>query len=479
MAGSAGATWLGLTGLAGVAAWTGRRLCQRLHEGQATRESLLTACYRQRRRLVLGLVALFLTSLWLLGWGSTARSWASLGTGPIPGRELFILAPFLIGLVLLWVFAYDVERAVQDSCPRPADDPLPARSAYVILQARHNLILAVPPILLLLLQQLLVWWLPDLEKNETILAVLLLVLLPAVIVGIPWLLRLFLRLRPLPPCPLRERLQATAQRLGFRCNNILLWDTHHTLANAMVTGPLPVLRYVVLTDRLVRDMAPEEVEAVFGHEIGHVKHQHMLFYFGFLLASLAAVFGLWNVLTLGVGDQPVHAIFSAWLPWWPEGDEVEEVLTLLPLLTLVGAYVFVVFGFLSRRCERQADIYGCRTVSCPVFIAALEKVARLNGISRDRPGWLSSWQHSTIARRVDFCRRLSIDPGLGSRFQRRVGLIKWGLALCLGVVLTVLVLTCGWDVFNVDPNGGRDGRRAVAGQDSQPCLTGFQLESES
>src|SRR5262249_58146905 len=35
-----------------------------------------------------------------------------------------------------------------------------------------------------------------------------------------------------------------------------------------------------------------------------------------------------------------------------------------PLIGILGAYIFVVFGFLSRRCERQADIYGCRAVSC-------------------------------------------------------------------------------------------------------------------
>src|SRR5207253_8851583 len=113
---------------------------------------------------------------------------------------------------------------------------------------------------------------------------------------------------------------------------------------------------------------------------------------------------------------------------------------------------------LSRRCERQADIYGCRTVSCQddtctghsadaslaplarglcptgirTFIEALEKVARLNGISRDKPGWLSSWQHSTIARRVDFLQDVLRDPALERRFQWRVPLVR--LALLVGLV---------------------------------------------
>jgi STE24 endopeptidase len=256
-----------------------------------------------------------------------------------------------------------------------------------------------------------------------------LALLAGVFVGIPWLLRLFLGLRPLPDGPLRRRLLDAARRLHFRCNDILVWDTRNAVANAMVTGPLPFLRYVVLTDRLVRDMTAEEVEAVFGHEVGHIKHHHMLFYFGFLMSSLVAVAAAW---------EPLRRYLAGAVPQWQEWEVAYEAVTVLPLLLAVGSYVFVVFGFLSRRCERQADLYGCRTVSFPVFIAALEKVARLNGISRERPGWLSSWQHSTIARRVEFLQRVSANPELEPDFQRRVRRVKWALVLSLGAVLVVL-----------------------------------------
>src|SRR5205823_208960 len=121
--------------------------------------------------------------------------------------------------------------------------------------------------------------------------------------------------------------------------------------------------YVILTDRLLVEMSPEEIEAVFGHEVGHVKHHHLLFYFGFLLASLMAVIGLWKVLGDGMQQSGLPGLLTQ---FWPEGSEwlqSYEVLSMLPLLGFLGVYIFVVFGFLSRRCERQADIYGCRTVS--------------------------------------------------------------------------------------------------------------------
>jgi hypothetical protein len=120
--------------------------------------------------------------------------------------------------------------------------------------------------------------------------------------------------------------------------------------------------------------------------------------------------------------------------------------------------------------QRQADIYGCRAVSCGrpdaghdaegsctrggqglcptgirTFVSALEKVGRLNGISRDRPGWLQSWQHSTIARRVDFLQEMQRDAATEPRFQRRVALVKWVLLLALVGVLFALGSVYGWD----------------------------------
>ena len=123
-------------------------------------------------------------------------------------------------------------------------------------------------------------------------------------------------------------------------------------------------------------------------------------------------------------------------------------------------------------------MYGCRAVSCRrpdcaatttalswrrgraglcptgvrTFIYALEKVAQVNGISRDRPGFLQSWQHGSIARRVGFLYGLLKDPTAEPRFQRRMALVKWGLIVVLG--------RC-WRAPGVQPaDGGRYEARA-------------------
>ena len=109
----------------------------------------------------------------------------------------------------------------------------------------------------------------------------------AVLMTLPWMVRLALGLKPLPAGPTRDRLMAAARRLRFRCSDILLWNTRGGMANAMVIGVLPWPRYVIFTDRLLEEFNGDEVEAVFGHEVGHVKHHHMVFYLAFLLLSMA------------------------------------------------------------------------------------------------------------------------------------------------------------------------------------------------
>jgi Zn-dependent protease with chaperone function len=451
--GSVAAIWLTAAALVCAAALLVQHFRRRLYQHSDQRKAILRR-YRTVRQLhLLSLLLFHLLALYGLGWGAIVGDVWSVGRSPLPGLELLLLGPFLTALILSWACYYDMECAIYLTTSAEHVEALPARWTYVSLQIRHNLILIFPPLLLLASQQVILCLFPGLE-TAWLFPLLAVVLLAGVFVGIPWLLRLFLGLKPLPPGPLRERLRAAAGRLNFRCNDFLLWNTHGTVANAMVTGILPQLRYVVFTDRLLSDLTADEVEAVLGHEIGHIKHHHMLFYLGFLVASMVVVAGVWNTVVPWLGLDEVAN----------DGLALHELLGAVPLLTVLGAYIFLVFGFVSRRCERQADIYGCRAVSCSapacsghaegttfgplgrglcatgigIFIEALEKVARSNGISRDRPGWLSSWQHSTIARRVDFLQQMRADPALEGRFQRRVGLVKWGMLLGLAAVLLLL-----------------------------------------
>jgi STE24 endopeptidase len=474
---TAGALSGGLTGLAigliGLHAFfLSRRVARPLALDPSQRDRLLPRYERGRFRHQLALLATYVLVLTLFGWGWAVRQFW--GDARRPGLELLTLAPFLLAQVLSWLFFYDADRAAHQAAQRlhevPASQPsFGGRWAYVAFQLRQKLALVFIPVGLMIVHKEVYRQLPVAWQQWTLGAnVGGMVGLLTIFVGMPLIVRLVLGLKPLPEGPLRQRLLAAARRLNFRCSDILLWNTRNGMANAMVVGLLPWLRYVVFTDRLLEEFPEEEVEAVFGHEVGHIKHLHMPYYLGFLAVSVA-VLSIASEEYLGAfikdaGDGlavllPVLTPVLDWLRQLPADVAV------FPVVGVLVAYILVVFGFVSRRCERQADIYGCRAVSCTcatcaghatdqelpaqgrglcptgirTFIQALEKVAMVNGISRDRPGFLMSWQHSTIALRVAFLERMLGDPNVEPTFQRRVALVKWGLLLGMSAALVVLV----------------------------------------
>ena len=451
--------------------WVSRRVSWTLDHDPARREAVLNRYERGRAFHQIVLVGLYLFTLTGLGWG-----WA-VGSGHL--AELLWLAPFFVAQLLGWVFFYDADRAAHQAVYRLLDDealsltwlearqvmipPYGGRWAYVGFQLRQKFAFVFVPVFLVIalkeserqfvLESSTGWSMP--------IQLLGAVGMACVLLGWPLMIRLVLRLRPLPPGPVRDRLMLASKRLGFRCSNVLVWNTNSGMANAMIVGLVPWLRYVIFTDGLLEEFSEDEIEAVFGHEIGHIRHQHMLYYLGFLALSMGAL-----GLLADNGLRPVLAWMGSELsPILPEFVSASMVhvfgvgggLDWLPLAIFLPTYLFTAFGYLSRNCERQADIFGCRTVSgdrpdgsvfCPsgiaIFIRALEKVALVNGISRDKPGFFQSWQHGSIAQRVEFLEQASQHPEIETRFQRRLGVMKWGVVVVLGGLVAVMVWGCGW-----------------------------------
>ena len=111
-------------------------------------------------------------------------------------------------------------------------------------------------------------------------------------------------------------------------------------------GVVPRFRYVLLSDLLLEEMKDEQIEAVFAHELGHVVHRHMIWYLVFLKVLILILALIAVVLDSQLGDVKL----PAWLP-------------LDLVMTLIGFSGFVIaFGYVSRRFERQADVFAARTI---------------------------------------------------------------------------------------------------------------------
>lgn len=414
------------------------------------------ASARVRRAYGLGVRGVDLLGLTVYAWTVFDLKWPRVVTAllgmddPVLIDDALVLLPFLLAQTAGWWGIYAAEHALR--APR---GPGPGRglTRHLWLKARQSLGMVLPVAAVYGLGADLVHrlWPSSLSSpwdQPVGLALMAVVVLSAA----PLLIRLAWPTRPLPPGPLRDRLEHLAHRLGFRCTDILIWDTDQMIVNAGVTGSLPWFRYVLLTDALVENLSPYEVAAVFGHEIGHIAHRHLLYFGFFLMGSLgllATTDGLFRDATVGMG-----------LPAWLDSGLGPVVLEMVGALALVGGYFLIVFGHVSRRFERQADVFGCRAVSCGladcpphadldalpgpirpsataalplcpvgirIFISALSNVAMLNGL---RPGaW--SWRHGSIHRRIDFLEDLVGRPEAERSFQRGVARLRLGMAVAL------------------------------------------------
>jgi STE24 endopeptidase len=436
----------------GLGLWVAARVSQ---TGLAT--SRLRRRYAMGVRLLTG-VALLVYGLIIhwVGWSQLVRNNWGLG-GWILLDDLLIFLPYLLIQVLIWWGLYFGERALQIRSERAAEDRL---GGYLIRRSRQSIGLILPVVLLYIIRRdILVRIWPQWEKSVLAVPLESVILGTLVLIASPLFVRLAWPTRPLEHGALRRRLERAADRVGFRFTDVLVWDTGHTMFNACVTGVLPGFRYVLLSDALIESMTPMEIAAVFGHEIGHIAHRHLL-YFGFFFAGSLGVLAL---LAEGVAAGEAWISQSAWLlPFRSEG--LSEAIQDVTLLGLLGLYFWLVFGHLSRRFERQADIFGSKVVSCDlpdcpphidpdsdllpspgrrgepslcpmgirVFAEALANVAHWNGMESTR----HSWRHGSIASRIAFLERLERNPSQERLFQRDIRRLR----LTLGTVLALAVL---------------------------------------
>lgn len=463
-------------GLSLIAAFTLRTWVVRTLSRSPSRKVEVSQTYSWlRRRLFFINVGMIAACVLVFGWGSLAQQIEVNWEGKsllAPFAELAVPLPYFVILFSTWIIYYDAERALHcTTVLGPNNKEYWSRTGYFFNHLRQFALLVMLPVMAFVTQQTIERFLPETTRSDWY-RFGSLIAIPLMILFIPLLIKPLLGLKSMPAGPVRTRLEALAKRLHFHYADFLLWPTHGATANAMIVGFLPWIRYVIFTDRILDELPPDELDAVFGHEVGHAKHGHMWLYVVFLVLSVTTLGAAFLLL-----DQQLHAA-GVEVPKWAQGWDP------LPPLILIVAYLFLVFGYLSRRCERQADVYGCRAVSClnsrclghdgatvyperalglcptgiRTFICALQRVHIVNGHSGfddDREGtlrgvvngffeWLRSWLHSTMSRRMAFLRTLIENPQNERVFQLHVAMLRWGLILGLAATLFGLGEMLGW-----------------------------------
>ncbi len=349
-------------------------------------------------------------------------------------RDLLILGPVWIPLLFSWAAFYEVERAVcgtQRMAFGPASraqSDVTHRGQFVWLRARHYLGLCLLPILVLLaFQDLVTLVAPDWRENPF---GWLLYLLPlaAVTLLFPQLLSRIWHTTPLPAGALRSRLEQLSRRISVRTRDFKIWQTRGQLLNAAVTGLIPSLRYVFLTDALLAQLREEEVESVVSHELGHIRRHH-LWYRILLLALPIWIMGNVQTFTPALSSQ-----FADWIGHL-SGNEFLLHAVIIPALTVL--YAVTVLGRYSRLLEHDADISVYYDGQGNVFCETIDRLSYLSHEHRRRRGWL----HPSTISRLHLLQRSLLDPAVATRFRRRVDRLNFTL-VAVWVLTPVVLAAC-------------------------------------
>lgn len=392
----------------------------------------------------------------LLGWLDAVRE--ALGGNLILIDEAIATLPPLLVFILGWAFFYPIDRQLREaSIIRTLDTTgavpdMPTRWGYTLDQVRHHLLIVLVPISLILgwselvdvilhanegrLESLDPRWLGIIATTLHMAGVI------GVLVLVPLVIRIIWRTVPLGPGELRDRLVAMCRAQKVRCRDLLVWRTHSNMLNGAVIGVVPSLRYILLTDALLEQLPAKQVEAVMAHELAHARRHHLPW---LMLGMVAAISLSWLAAATAI-DFVLHRR--------GESAEHPSALTSVVGFTAAVAAGFIVFGWISRRFEEQADAFAAQHLSgmtraserdddTPIepeaaacMAMALDAVAQLNHIPRER----FSWRHGSIAARQARLARLIGQPINALPIDRVFRIIRAAILLTIAGLIGLWVL---------------------------------------
>ncbi len=197
---------------------------------------------------------------------------------------------------------------------------------------------------------------------------LILVLYPTLIAP------LFNKFTPMSENPARERIEALLARCGFRSAGLFVMDGSKRSGhgNAYFTG-FGKAKRIVFFDTLLERLAPDEIEAVLAHELGHYKRRHVAKRIGWSAALSLVILALlawfaqapWFYLGLGI-PEPLLPVAMA-----RPGVALELFLLALPVFTFMLEPVSALY---SRKHEFEADAFATEHASGLALTDALVKL---------------------------------------------------------------------------------------------------------
>lgn len=194
---------------------------------------------------------------------------------------------------------------------------------------------------------------------------LMLVLYPSVIAP------LFNKFTPLEDDSLRQRIEGLMQRVGFASSGLFVMDGSKRSAhgNAYFSG-FGGAKRIVFFDTLLARLAPEEIEAVLAHELGHFKLRH-------IIKRIAVMFAISLAFMALLGYLKTQVWFFTGLGVDPMLGAGNDAMALLLFMLVLPVFTFVLSpltSISSRKHEFEADAFAAKHTNPQYLIAALVKL---------------------------------------------------------------------------------------------------------
>ncbi|GGE67955.1 M48 family metallopeptidase [Massilia psychrophila] len=196
---------------------------------------------------------------------------------------------------------------------------------------------------------------------------LMMVIFPTVIAP------LFNKFTPLADDSLKTRIEGLMQRVGFASKGLFVMDGSKRSAhgNAYFSG-FGANKRIVFFDTLLARLAPQEIEAVLAHELGHFKLKHIVKRIAVMFAvslGFLALLGYLKTRTwfyAGLGVDPLFA---------------SDAMALILFMLVLPVFTFVLSplnSISSRKHEFEADAFAATHTDARDLVSALVKMYQDN-----------------------------------------------------------------------------------------------------
>lgn len=162
---------------------------------------------------------------------------------------------------------------------------------------------------------------------------------------------LFNKLTPMEPGELRSAIEAFANKVDFKLDNIYMQDSskRSTHGNAYFSG-WGKRKKVVIYDTLTQQLTTEQIVGVLAHEIGHQKNGHIVK--GTIIGLAMMLFTLW-LFSLVIDSKDIAMAAQCTEPSFHINIMVFSMLY-TPISMLTG----MLMGIMSRKNEWEADEFA-------------------------------------------------------------------------------------------------------------------------